>query len=166
MLYLVQVTDNLYHIMLYRVQVTDKLYHIMLYQHFYNFVLQLLSVQVKYYFHARFMTKLLRTFFCLNQKNMIIKHDIHLYLQVLQKSLTTEESHNVVSSTSYWQTLSYNVVSSTSHWQTLSHNVVDKVCQWLVLDTTLCDRVCQWLVLDTTLCDKGCQCLVELFECF
>jgi hypothetical protein len=26
-----------------------------------------------------------------NQKNMIIKHDIHLYLQVLQKSLTTED---------------------------------------------------------------------------
>jgi hypothetical protein len=37
------------------------------------------------------MTKLLRTFFCLNQKNMIIKHDIHLYLQVLQKSLTTAD---------------------------------------------------------------------------
>jgi hypothetical protein len=31
MLYGVQVTDKLYHIMLYGVQVTDKLYHIMLY---------------------------------------------------------------------------------------------------------------------------------------
>jgi hypothetical protein len=31
MLYGVQVTDKLYHIILYGVQVTDKLYHIMLY---------------------------------------------------------------------------------------------------------------------------------------